>query len=131
VHPAQANNAYVFPAVGHAAVLTCCSSLPDTVFLEAAEKLSTLSSMQQLRQGQLFPPLASIRTTSVQLIAHLAKFMVAAGLGREPEAGLPVGGWLQLVQQQMFDPDQQQCWTTPDAAADRGAAHVQRPASRL
>jgi malate dehydrogenase (oxaloacetate-decarboxylating)(NADP+) len=35
VFPAQANNAYIFPAVGFAAVITRCSTIPDTVFLEA------------------------------------------------------------------------------------------------
>eukprot|EP00775_Hariotina_reticulata_P008400 gene8400-8584_t len=92
VYPAQANNAYIFPAVGHSAVLTRCTLLPDAVFLEAAEKLSTFSNMQQLQQGQLFPPMANIRSASAQLTAHLAEFMVAAGLGREPGAGLPFGG---------------------------------------
>jgi malic enzyme len=36
----QANNAYVFPAVGHAAVLTRAKTIPNDVFLVAAEALA-------------------------------------------------------------------------------------------
>lgn len=31
LQPAQANNAYIFPAVGHAAVLTKCTRIPNEV----------------------------------------------------------------------------------------------------
>lgn len=108
VFPAQANNAYVFPAVGHAAVLTRCSSIPDAVFLEAAEALGAMSSSQQLAQGRLFPPLSEIRTACEQLTAHLVQFMVGSGLGQLPEgvAAAPgaAAGWLGIVQQRCFAP---------------------------
>ena len=39
----QVNNAYVFPAIGHAAVLTRASVISDDVFLTAAEALSHMS----------------------------------------------------------------------------------------
>lgn len=44
VRPAQANNAYVFPAVGHAAVLARCSSISDEAFLVAAEALAAMAN---------------------------------------------------------------------------------------
>ncbi|KAJ9532221.1 hypothetical protein QJQ45_003876 [Haematococcus lacustris] len=43
IRPAQANNAYVFPAVGLAAVVTQASSISDEVFLLAAEALADLA----------------------------------------------------------------------------------------
>jgi malic enzyme len=109
--PAQANNAYIFPAVGFAAVITRCSTIPDTVFLEAAEALGAMSSPQQLAQGRLFPPLSQIRETCERLTAHLAQFMVKTGLGRVPEGvglrgGPPrdVQGWLGVVRERCFAP---------------------------
>lgn len=42
----QANNAYVFPAVGFAAVLTRASSISDDVFLAAAEALAQMTTLQ-------------------------------------------------------------------------------------
>ena len=45
----QANNAYVFPAIGMAAVLTCASAITDDVFLTAAEALAHMTSIQARR----------------------------------------------------------------------------------
>ena len=39
----QANNAYIFPALGHAALLTHATSLRDDAFLAAAEALAELA----------------------------------------------------------------------------------------
>jgi malate dehydrogenase (oxaloacetate-decarboxylating)(NADP+) len=119
VFPAQANNAYIFPAVGFAAVITRCSTIPDTVFLEAAEALGAMSTAQQLAQGRLFPPLSEIRQACEQLTAHLAQFMVASGLGQVPQgvgvAPRDVQGWLGVVRQRCFAPG-----SAGAAAADGG-----------
>lgn len=84
LHPAQANNAYIFPAVGHAAVLTRCREISDDVFLVAAEALASMSSVAQLEQGHLFPAFAGIKAVSARLIAAVADFVVRAGLGSLP-----------------------------------------------
>lgn len=60
----QANNAYIFPAVGHAAILTHCSSITDDVFVVAAEALSKMTTAENASQGRLFPPFAAIRNVS-------------------------------------------------------------------
>lgn len=56
LQPAQANNAYIFPAVGHAAVLTKCSRIPKEMFLVATEALACMTSVDELAHGYLFPP---------------------------------------------------------------------------
>lgn len=86
LHPSQANNAYVFPAVGAAALLTRAVSLPDEVFLEAAEALAAMATREQLSQGLLLPPLSALRPASEVLAAHLASFIVEHGLGVAPAA---------------------------------------------
>ena len=48
LYPAQANNAYVFPAVGRAAVLAGAGSVTDDDFLVAAEALSRTVSYTHL-----------------------------------------------------------------------------------
>ena len=47
--------AYVFPALGHAAILASASHLPDEVFLMAARVLSEVVSDDELAHGSLFP----------------------------------------------------------------------------
>lgn len=84
-YPAQANNAYIFPAVGYAAILARSSAITDEMFVVAAEELSTMTDMQQLEQGRLFPPFQSIRAISKVLTARVAEHMVEAGLGTNPE----------------------------------------------
>lgn len=39
----QANNAYIFPAIGFAAILTAASQISDEVFLVAARCLSEMT----------------------------------------------------------------------------------------
>ena len=46
----QANNPYVFPAIGMAAVLTRASAITDDVFLTAAEALAHMTSVQARRR---------------------------------------------------------------------------------
>ncbi|PRW57539.1 NADP malic enzyme [Chlorella sorokiniana] len=84
LYPAQANNAYVFPAIGHAAVLTQCKQISDDVFLVAAETLAEMSSLPEIEQGFLFPRFAGIKTVSVKLMAAVADFMVRSQLGTVP-----------------------------------------------
>lgn len=50
----QANNAYVFPAIGFAAVLTRASTISDDVFLAAAEMLSHMTTLEVRSIAQLF-----------------------------------------------------------------------------
>eukprot|EP00878_Enallax_costatus_P000619 GHUV01000720.1.p1 GENE.GHUV01000720.1~~GHUV01000720.1.p1 ORF type:complete len:526 (+),score=186.74 GHUV01000720.1:291-1868(+) len=84
-YPAQANNAYIFPAVGYAAILANSSEITDEMFVLAAEELSTMTDMEQLEIGRLFPAFKTIRTISKKLTARVAEHMVKAGLGSTPE----------------------------------------------
>lgn len=105
-HPAQANNAYIFPAVGYAAILTEASCIPDDVFLEAAKCLAGLSSDEDLERGRLFPPFSKIRETSAHIMAHLCQFFCDEGYGTKPQE-LRTGeeaDWLQYVKKRMYNP---------------------------
>jgi malate dehydrogenase (oxaloacetate-decarboxylating)(NADP+) len=83
-YPAQSNNAYIFPAVGHAAVLTKAREINDDVFLVAAETLAKLSSEKELQIGRLFPRFSGICDVSAKIMAAVAEFMCATGLGEVP-----------------------------------------------
>lgn len=50
--PAQANNVYIFPAMGMAAVMACCSRLTDDLFLVAAEELAGMAGQEEMRAGR-------------------------------------------------------------------------------
>lgn len=82
--PAQANNAYVFPAIGHAAALCNAKEITDGVFLLAAEALAGMTARENLEHGMLFPRFSNIRTVSCALMAAIADDMCASGLGSVP-----------------------------------------------
>ncbi|KAK9837421.1 hypothetical protein WJX81_001177 [Elliptochloris bilobata] len=113
-HPAQANNAYVFPAIGMAAVLTRAAAITDDVFLVAAEALAHMTSVQEVESGLLFPRFSGIRGVSAQLAGIVAERMVAAGLGSVPNDFAaaatarvrPAGesAWEAYVRARMYEP---------------------------
>lgn len=76
--------AYVFPAIGHAAVLAQATAITDDVFLVAAETLATITSLQEVEQGRLFPPFSEILHISRHLVAAVANHMCQHGLGTKP-----------------------------------------------
>ncbi|KAF6252741.1 cytosolic NADP malic enzyme [Scenedesmus sp. NREL 46B-D3] len=101
-YPAQANNAYIFPAVGYAAVLAKSREITDEMFVLASEELSAMTDMEELEQGRLFPPFQSIRAISKVLTARVAEKMVAAGLGTVPEG---CSDWEAFVASNMWNAD--------------------------
>jgi len=101
-YPAQANNAYIFPAVGHAAVLCKAKTIPEEVFLEAAKCLSELSSMEDLACGKLFPMFESIQQVSSKIMARVCQYLVSRDLGDMPKDF--TGNWLDYTTKAMYHP---------------------------
>ncbi|GLI67513.1 hypothetical protein VaNZ11_011718 [Volvox africanus] len=80
----QANNAYIFPAVGHAAVLTKAKIIPQAVFLVAAEQLAAMATIKELQTGSVFPQFSNIRSISAAIMAAVVRYLVNTGLGTVP-----------------------------------------------
>ena len=51
-YPAQANNVYVFPAVGRAAVATRARAITDEMFVVAAEELAGMTTLADVEAGR-------------------------------------------------------------------------------
>lgn len=103
LHPAQANNAYVFPAIGFSAVQCACSIITDDVFLAAAYKLSELQKEEDIERGYLFPPFSAIQAVSAKLGAGVLQYMFDHGYAREPLPGSgPAADWEALYREQMW-----------------------------
>ena len=103
-YPAQANNAYIFPAVGHAAVLCNASAITEEVFLQAAKALAELSPATELEAGRLFPPFSGIMDVSRKLMCSLAEYMCSAGLAQRPGA-LEGDDWDGFFRDRMYVPE--------------------------
>ena len=85
ISPAQSNNAYIFPAVGHAASLCKAKEISDESFLIAAKALSEMATDEELSSGSLFPRFSSIRTVSMHLMGVVASHMCETGVGQKPD----------------------------------------------
>ncbi|XP_026177643.1 NAD-dependent malic enzyme, mitochondrial [Mastacembelus armatus] len=84
--PGQGNNAYIFPGVALAVILSRVRHISDTVFLEAAKALAEQVTDKELEEGRLYPPLSNIREVSIQMAIKLVEYVYAKGMAfRYPE----------------------------------------------
>jgi malate dehydrogenase (oxaloacetate-decarboxylating)(NADP+) len=80
--PGQANNFYIFPAVGMAIFATQASRVTDEMFIEAARAVADQVPSELLKQGLLYPLQSNILETEIQTAARVAKLVFDSGLAR-------------------------------------------------
>ncbi len=78
--PSQANNLYIFPAVGMAVYATQAKRVTDEMFIEAAHAVADQVNPQQLNLGMLFPPQSNILETEIKTAARVARLVFESGL---------------------------------------------------
>jgi malate dehydrogenase (oxaloacetate-decarboxylating)(NADP+) len=82
--PSQANNLYIFPAVGMAIHATNAKRVTDEMFIEAAHAVADQVTAEQLKLGMLFPPQSNILETEIQTAARVARLVFEEGLAGVP-----------------------------------------------
>jgi len=80
--PGQANNFYIFPAVGMAIFATQASRVTDQMFIEAARAVADQVAPELLKQGLLYPKQDDILETEIKTAARVAKLVFDSGLAR-------------------------------------------------
>ena len=80
--PGQANNFYIFPAVGMAIFATQASRVTDEMFIEAARAVADQVPSDLLTQGLLYPLQSNILETEIQTAARVTKLVFDSGLAR-------------------------------------------------
>jgi malate dehydrogenase (oxaloacetate-decarboxylating)(NADP+) len=80
--PGQANNFYIFPAVGMAIYATQAKRVTDEMFIAAAHALADQVTAAELEQGQLFPPQSNILESEIKVAARVAKVVFDSDLAR-------------------------------------------------
>jgi malate dehydrogenase (oxaloacetate-decarboxylating)(NADP+) len=78
--PSQANNLYIFPAVGMAVYATQAKRVTDEMFIEAAHAVADQVTSEQLKLGMLFPPQSNILETEIKTAARVARLVFEEGL---------------------------------------------------
>ncbi len=69
----QANNVFIFPGVGLAAIAARVSEVTDRMFLVAATTLAGLVSADRLEHGALYPQIAELRQISQAIAVAVAR----------------------------------------------------------
>jgi malate dehydrogenase (oxaloacetate-decarboxylating)(NADP+) len=100
-HPGQANNFYIFPAVGLATYVAQPRRLNDECFIVAAEATADQVGPNLRAKGMLFPSQDNILETEVTTATRVAEFMFDTGLAQveRPRAIRP---W---IENQLYKPD--------------------------
>lgn len=104
-YPAQANNLWIFPAVGMAVCATCATRITDEMFLVAAQSLAAQLTDAQIKSGMLFPPESDILKTSLQISASVAKVIFDKGLaGKDVKRPDYDDHIIRLIEEKVYHP---------------------------
>jgi malate dehydrogenase (oxaloacetate-decarboxylating)(NADP+) len=78
--PGQANNFYIFPAIGMAIFATQAKRVTDEMFIEAGQAVADQVPSELLKQGLLYPTQSNILESEIQTAARVAKLVFESGL---------------------------------------------------
>lgn len=80
--PGQANNVYVYPAIGLTIYATNPKFVTDEMFIEAARATADQVTDKQRKMGMLFPPQSNILDTEVRTAERIARLVFERSLAR-------------------------------------------------
>jgi malate dehydrogenase (oxaloacetate-decarboxylating)(NADP+) len=94
--PGQANNLYIFPAIGLAIYATQARRVTDEMFIEAAHAVAEQVTPEQLQQGALYPPQSNILETEVRSAERVATLVFERDLARVKQPK-DINSWLRAM----------------------------------
>ncbi len=94
----QGNNAFIFPGLGLATLLSGARRVSDGMLLAASQALADFTSAERLAKGALYPRITDLREASLRVAVAVLKAAQRDGLARaeipeQPEAWLKARMW--------------------------------------
>ena len=99
--PGQANNFYIFPAVGMAIFATQASRVSDQMFIEAAKAVADQVPTTMRDKGLLYPPQSDILEIEIQTAARVAKLVFDSGLAQVERPN----DMVEFIRKQVYKPE--------------------------
>jgi malate dehydrogenase (oxaloacetate-decarboxylating)(NADP+) len=99
-HPGQANNFYIFPAIGLATYVARPRRITDACFIVAAEASADQVGPDLRAKGMLYPSQSNILETEVTTATRVAEFMFDQGLA-QVEKPRDIRAW---IESQLYKP---------------------------
>jgi malate dehydrogenase (oxaloacetate-decarboxylating)(NADP+) len=93
-HPGQANNFYIYPAIGLAVYVARPKLLTDECFIVAAEAMADQVGDDLRTLGKLFPDQSNILETEITTAARVVEFMFDKGLA-QVERPSDIRAWIE------------------------------------
>ena len=93
-HPGQANNFYIYPAIGLAVYVARPKLLTDECFVVAAQATADQVDDEQRAAGRLFPSQSNILETEVTTAVRVVEFMFDQGLA-QVERPSDIRAWIE------------------------------------
>jgi malate dehydrogenase (oxaloacetate-decarboxylating)(NADP+) len=112
--PGQANNFFIFPAIGMAIFATEAKRVTDEMFIEAGQAVADQVPADLLKQGLVYPLQANILEAEIQTAARVAKLVFDSGLA---QVDRPAGDMVSFIRRHVYRPEY-----PPETAAATKAA---------
>jgi len=100
--PGQANNFYIFPAVGMAIYATQAKRVTDEMFIEAGQAVADQVLADLLKQGMLYPLQSNILEAEIQTAARVAKLVFDSDLAQVER---PPGDMVAFIRKHVYKPE--------------------------
>jgi malate dehydrogenase (oxaloacetate-decarboxylating)(NADP+) len=100
--PGQANNFYIFPAVGMAIYATQAKRVTDEMFIEAGQAVADQVLADLLKQGMLYPLQSNILEAEIQTAARVAKLVFDSDLAQVER---PSGDMVAFIRKHVYKPE--------------------------
>merc|ERR1712166_614289 len=81
--PGMVNNVYIFPGMSFGAIQCSASTIPDSLFLKAAEAVANSLTDQDIAEDRVMPPLSRIREVSLNVATAVVLQCQKEGIARK------------------------------------------------
>jgi malate dehydrogenase (oxaloacetate-decarboxylating) len=76
----QGNNAFIFPGLGFAAILSECREITDQMVLDAAYALADYTAAKHLDEGRVYPPTHELQEVTVRVAVRVIRCALNEGV---------------------------------------------------
>jgi malate dehydrogenase (oxaloacetate-decarboxylating) len=96
----QASNAFIFPAIGMAAILSKIKIITDEMFIKAAYALADCVPKAELDRGMVYPQVKDLQNVAVRISVGLLKMITELN----PHIGLKIDNIHEVIQSNIWKP---------------------------